>query len=519
MMYINYNTVGGIEYGTVTTSVRNGSKVGKGEKIYLGRVIDKERGVFKSRERGIFTYDLASNTFGKVPADYIEPKIERKTKYEKRPERIVSFGDIFLLDKFISQSGFCDAIDAIGFRNHDTLYALLAYYLLSPHANCHAEDWWNLTYAKYLYPKAQMSSQRISDALVDIGSEDAKQKFFKEYFCFLAKDDNVERSDNPAPFTDGILIDSSGLPNAIHFPLTAMNNHNGKISEEVRLIYVVQQQTGMPLFFRYVAGNVIDVSTLPRTIAELKANGINTNFAILDAGYYTGKNADILLDAGVAFISRMKSNFKIYQRVVKNHLDTLESKNNLVRFNKRLVYVKCIPCRIGEKEDRNAYAYLCKDLTTKHELQKHLIEQAEDENMQGAEIFDAMREHGVFVLISSRKIDSKKILQLYYTRDQVEKIFELCKQDTKILPLNVETEATFRGHLMMTFMSAVLVKMLSTKMADTVLTTESMFMNLHEQHAIVYDTELVTTEPTRKMNIAYNTLGIECPQSIPYVPG
>ncbi len=513
-MYINYNTVGGIEYGTVTSSIRNGSKVGKGDKIYLGRVIDKKLGIFKSRERGIFTYDLETNTFGKVPVDYIEPTVKRKTKYEKRPEKIVSFGDIYLLHNYLNKCGFNVAMDAMGFRNPDTLYALLSYYLLSPHANCHAEDWWNLTYARFLFPKAQMSSQRISDALVDIGSEDAKHKFFKEYFRYLAKDDNVERSDNPAPFTDGILIDSSGLPNAIHFPLTAMNNHNGKISEEVRLIYVVQQQTGMPLFFRYVAGNVIDVSTLPRTIAELKANGINTNFAILDAGYYTSKNADVLLDAGVTFISRMKNTFKVYQRVVKNHLDTLESKNNLVRYNKRLVYVKCVPCRIGEKENRPAFAYLCRDLTTKHELQKHLLERAEDENLQGAEIFDAMREHGVFVLIFSKNIDSKKILQLYYTRDQVEKIFEICKQDTKILPLNVETEPTFRGHLMMTFMAAVIIKMLSKELADTILTTESMFMNLHEQHAVVYDEELITTEPTRKMNIAYQTLGIECPSTV-----
>ena len=48
-MYINYNIVNGIEYGTVTTSVRDGKKVGKSKGIYLGRVIDKERGIFKSR--------------------------------------------------------------------------------------------------------------------------------------------------------------------------------------------------------------------------------------------------------------------------------------------------------------------------------------------------------------------------------------------------------------------------------------------------------------------------------------
>ncbi len=81
----------------------------------------------------------------------------------------------------------------------------------------------------------------------------------------------------------------------------------------------------------------MDVSTITRTIAELKANGVNTKFAILDAGYYTGINADALLDAGISFMARMKSNFKVYQNAVKDHLKKLESKENAVLFNKRLV--------------------------------------------------------------------------------------------------------------------------------------------------------------------------------------
>lgn len=245
-MYINYNTVHGIEYGTATKSVRKGSSVGKGDSIYLGRVIDKEKGIFKNRDRGLFVYDVKTNTFDSVPADYVEPKTKRKTKYASRPALVVSFGDIYLLNEFLNECGIMYAVEAIGYRNPDTIRALLAYYILSSHANCHAEDWWELTFAKYLYPDAQLASQRISEALADIGSEDAKRSFFKEYFCFLegceALDDETEGIE------DGILIDSSGLPNSIHFPLTAVNNHNGVISEELRLIYVVQQSTGMPLF-------------------------------------------------------------------------------------------------------------------------------------------------------------------------------------------------------------------------------------------------------------------------------
>jgi transposase len=299
--------------------------------------------------------------------------------------------------------------------------------------------------------------------------------------------------------------------------LTAVNNHNGVISEEIRLIYVVQQKTGLPLFFRYVAGNVIDVSTLKRTIAELKANGVETNFAILDAGYYTGVNADALFDAKISFITRCKSNFKVYKNIVAEHLPTLESRENLVRYNKRLVYIKCIPCKVGEAEDRLAYAYLCKDLTMKHELEKKLVERAEDEKLADTEIYDTMQSQGIFMLISSRQIAKDKLLPLYYTRDQIEKIFQLCKQDGKILPVNVETEKSFRGHLMMTFMTAVILKMMSDKLTGSSLTTESMFSYLHEQHAVVYDKELITQEPVKKMNEAYKLFKVQCPETIPRV--
>lgn len=511
-MYINYKIQGGHEYAIVVTSVRKGKTVSKADSIYLGRVVDKERHIFKNRERGLYIYDPDTNTFSGVPAEYEEPKIHRKTKYPVRRNLVVSFGDVFLLDEYLKKTGFIKAIDAIGFSNADTLHALLAYYILSSLSNAHAQDWWELTYAKYLYPKAQLASQRISDALEDIGSEEAKRNFFQEYFRFLER--TSTSGSNTHGIEDGILIDSSGLPNAIRFPLTAVSNHNGVISEEIRLIYVVQQRTGLPLFFRYVAGNVIDVSTLKRTIAELKANGVNTKFAILDAGYYTGVNADALLDANVSFITRCKSNFKVYKNVVAAHLSTLESRENLTRYNKRLVYIKCVPCMIGEKENRPAYAYLCKDLTMKHELEKKLVERAEDESLSGEEIFDSMQKQGIFVLISSRKISKENLLPLYYTRDQIEKLFELCKQDGKILPINVETEKSFRGHLMMTFMASAILKMMSDTLKGSTLTVASMLAYLHEQHAVVYDDQFITTEPVKKMNEAYKIFKVQCPEVI-----
>ena len=61
----------------------------------------------------------------------------------------------------------------------------------------------------------------------------------------------------------------------------------------------------------------------------------------------------------------------------------------------------------------------------------------------------------------------------------------------------VETEDTLRGRLTMTFIAAVTLKMMSDKLSNISPTTETMIMNLHEQHTIVYDKEFITTEPVK----------------------
>ena len=66
-MYISYNVVDGNEYATVVRSVRDGARVTKEDRVYLGRVVDRARGVYRSRARGLFSYDLATGEFGPAP--------------------------------------------------------------------------------------------------------------------------------------------------------------------------------------------------------------------------------------------------------------------------------------------------------------------------------------------------------------------------------------------------------------------------------------------------------------------
>ncbi|MCD8203285.1 MAG: transposase [Prevotella sp.] len=524
IMYIEYVTIRGKCYASVTESVRladkdnkkrKGSPVAKGKTIYLGRVIDKERHIYKNRERGMYTYDLETDTYGPVPDDFTASEEPKKRVPARRPAS-PAFGDIFVCDEIIKKYGFNKSIDAICFPNPDTIRALLGYYIVSKEANCHAETWYESSYAQYLYPNAQMASQRISEALSVIGSEDAKQAFFKEYLRFL--DLNKENFDNTPPASsmvkDCILIDSTGLSSAIKFPLTAMSNHNGIINEEIRLIYVVQRSTSMPMFFRYVAGNVIDATTIARTIAELKAYGVEIGCAILDAGYYTGPNADILIAEKIPFVSRVRENMNIYKNTVAQYRDGIESCENMVRFNGRVLYVKCVPVRIGSKADHDAYAYLCLDINTRGHANKDTSLRANEQKMTDEELFDELHNQGFFVIISTLKLPVTEILPLYYQRDRIEKIFELAKENAGLLPLNVQTEESFRGHLLMTFMATALLELMSQNLKKAKISVDSALSTLSNHRVDVYDEWFVTREPVKKMNQIYKALKIKCPISI-----
>jgi hypothetical protein len=497
-MFIAYDIKNGIEYAKLCITKRDGLRTYK-DYVNLGRVLDKERGIYTNRERGVFTYDLQSNTYDKAPVEFVPP-----AKGHRKEPLIVDFGDAFFLDAYVRKSGLFAAVEAIGYGNPDTLKAMLSYYVLCSMANRYAQDWWEGSYARILYPKANLSSQRISDFLAVVGDEYSQRKFFCEYFNFLDKSGNN---------SENLLIDSTGLPNSIHFPLTAINNHNGKISNEIRLIYIVQQNTGLPIYFRYCPGNVIDATTLTRCIAELKEHGVNTKFAILDAGYYTDDNIKEFYVSKISFITRLKENLKLYKALVAENLGTLESKENLVEYNGRYVYLKRVPCQLAAKK---AYAYIGLDIERKSIEANKTFRRAKDFKLTNDQVYDVIQKQGVFILVSSRRIAANKLLPLYYIRQQIEQVFDIGKNYADMLPLRVQTEETFRGHLLLTFIATIVLKKIQDALKNTSITPMSLFLNLRNQKCKLYQDKAITQEPFKRANDSYKFFGITCPVTIPY---
>jgi hypothetical protein len=494
-MYIDYNIKNGNTYARLSNSIRKNGKVEKEDKGNLGRVLDKERGIYQNRERGVFTFDLATGIYGSAPADVVPTK----TNKSRKEQLILDFGDTFFLDWYIKNEGLRSVINAVKYGNPDTLYAMICYYIVCSMANSHAESWWEGSYARILYPKANLTSQRISEFLAAIGDEYVQRMFFQAHFAWLGQT-GIQ--------LESVLIDSTGLPNSIHFPLTAVNNHNGDISNEVRLIYVVHQKTGLPIFFRYCAGNIIDASTLLRCVEELKAQGIDVKFAILDAGYYTNGNIREFSERKISFITRMKENYSLYKELVTEHLGTLAEKENLIAYNGRYVYLKCIECKV---EGYRAYAYIGLDIARKSLETQRTFKSAASKKMSVNQVFGAMEKQGVFILIASRRIAKMKVLPLYYTRQQIEQVFDVGKNYADMLPIRVHSEETFRGHLLLTFIATIIIKRIQDALSATPITPVSLFQELRNQKCKVFNDRVIAMEAFKKANDCYKQFSLKCP--------
>ena len=125
------------QYASAAVSRRDGRRT-HGDHACLGRVVDRERGVSRGRERGYLAFDVATGERGRVP-DGLEPDAPEDGR-RSRP-RTLSLGDAWVLDQLMHKSGPWDVADEVPWANRDTPRAMVAFHVCSRLASRHAEEW------------------------------------------------------------------------------------------------------------------------------------------------------------------------------------------------------------------------------------------------------------------------------------------------------------------------------------------------------------------------------------------
>jgi hypothetical protein len=466
----------------------------------LGKVIDLENGIFKSRLRGTFKFNLED---GFLDDDSLI-LFDRANSVIQ--EESLRFGDIFTALEILKREELIQLFSSLCPKNEDTLLSLLFFRLLSDEPFINAYNWWNHTYAKILFPNASVTSQRISEFLITLGTGTHNQRFFSDYLKLIYKDNEAT----------GIIIDSTGAPNDIRIDLTKINNHNGLITNEIRLIYVIDRIKKTPIYFRVVAGNIIDLLTLQYTVNELKAYNIGIKYSVLDAGYYSEDNIRFLNSNNINFVMRMVPNTSIAKELISKHIDSIIDMENRIMHNNRLLFVKKIPfIHFG----RQAYAFIAVDHRKRCDEIFTLVNNNDNRKTKNSkksteELEKQSKTMGCFVLLSSLDLEIEEVLPYYSSRNYIEQIFDISKNNGVLLPLRVHSVDALMGHFLLNFLTVISYMKINSLLEKTRFSAKNMLYELGFLMGKYINDKIYVYEPNRSMKELLKLCQVQIPRII-----
>jgi len=465
MSFIRIQKFGKQDYAYEITSYWDKkTKSPKQKSLYLGVVIDKEKKIF-----------------------------ERRIQHKENERLILDYGDTFLIKNFFGQTGFEQLLQRVFGNGLQNVLALLSYRLCHGSAMMYAKTWFDGSYAKLQYPDANLSSQRVSEFLKLLSDEGLQRKFFQEYIPTIPKNKS------------GIIIDGTSLPNQIHIPLTAWGLSGEEIDKQIRFLLIVDEKSKQPLYFRTLAGNILDVSTLNNSIQELKQYGIEKAFTFVDAGFFSEDNILELYKNEMNFLIRLPSQRILYKELVANHAKNMETASNIVRNGKRGLFVKQVEVNLFGK---NAFAYLVLDPKRKgREIDRLIIQNADEAEKQETELEYALSTRGLMILVSSFSILKTEVVQTYYLRQAAEMLFGFSKDDIALLPLRVHSEDNLRGFLFLQFITLVAFTLLKQKLGKEY-TVEEALITMRNLKCKVFSKEVIVGELTKEQKQITEKLGV-----------
>lgn len=387
--------------------------------------------------------------------------------------------------------------------------------------HCILRDGANITCDRFIERSFMSSIVRIPSSTLrtdsrfyqTLGTYELKLDFFRQFTALM-------RKHHPG-FGKGCYVDSTPLSNDISdFPLNRLCSHGTNTSSnQVRLVLILDIQTGLPVWFDLIPGNVLDLSTIMDVNERVsKALGIRIEDFVLDAGYVCRNvieayNLDDNPDK--TLIARMPN---------KNgyNMEKLFQDSRNLFSNAKYSFVRKSHTYFGIRKEveifgKRGYAYIYVDDENASDYYKTYLSRHRDK-------YDAMSmkdknrvryEGGFFVLVSNVDTAPDRLLDLYYGRTEIETVFLTAKEYLKLLPLNKQEEETVRGKIMLDMMALIVYLQIRKRTVPTGRSVSDYIYDLQSVMSFRADKDTIKVEFVNKQaKAAYTLLSAVAPSSI-----
>lgn len=488
-----------------------------GKVLYLSK--DRKNGIFLSPTRGLTAYDAVSDSFQPV-----DPSDERIKPFNTMlaPEIHTVFGDTYLLLEFLEKSGLLSVFQSI-FQKKSDYERFLAHVLhgvLKDGSKISCDDFIEKSFASYLLKDIILSSLHTDSRYFSMmGDDHTKLAFFKNFVSYMQK--------RCPAFGKGCYVDSTPLPNDImNNPFNALSCHGIAASDTmVRLILVLDETTGLPVWYDIIPGNLPDISTIMNVLNDVAESlGIVIDSLVLDSGYISQSLIEAFhIGSGKTLIGRMPARhgypFKELYWQVKPLFG--KGKYNFIRNHHTYFGKRKSITLFGRSE----YAYVYVD-------QNNALKRYGDYLTEHEEEFAAMKDkdkdwmtvkYGFFILISNLETTPEKLLTSYFERTQIEIAFKTSKEYLEMLPLSKWTDETVRGKILHDIIDTIIVLNLRRAVDNSGRSLSEIYGKTQSLMCTLGRDQIVTVEtPNKQVRNYYKLLNLVVPSHVDlnkYSPG
>jgi transposase len=457
------------------------------------------------------------------------------------------YGATYLFDRIGGDTGVAEDLKTC-FPNSYRQILSIAYYLILEDRNplSRFPRWAALHRHPY---GGTISSQRSSELFASI-TEEARQRFFQIQ--------GKRRVDREYLAYDSTSISSySKCLRQVRYGKNKDHEHLAQIN----LSLLFGQQSRLPFYYRKLAGNIPDVKTLKKLLADMNTLGYKKIKVVLDRGFFSAANINDLYKHHMKFLIATKLSLKF----LKAHLDLVRDKmrswthysqtyqlyayslpitwnyvqkrpykGDTLKANRRMyLHLYYSPDRAleDEKSFNNRLATWQEELESgrrnpEHEKQYAKYFDVKSTPVRGTKaiakekaLAETKRNYGYFSLVSNEVKEAWKALEIYRNKDLVEKAFDNLKERLNLRRVAVSSEQSLDGKLFVQFIALIFLSFITKKMQENNLFKDYTMQEVLDEFDIIECFEvpgqqLQVGETTKRQMDLYTKMGVMPPTSL-----
>lgn len=411
--------------------------------------------------------------------------LEAHGKLESKPmtaPTVLQCGVSILFDKVSVDTGL-RAIIKECFPDKWQKILTLSYYFGAENKAVHHINTWS-SLVKTPYGK-KMSSQRVSELCKELTQEE-QTRFF-----------NVWMKHNLDGGYHAMDITSVSSYSALNEMVKYGYNRDGENLPQINMLMITGNNSKIPCYYEILPGSIRDVNTLNKVMADLDWMERKHLHLVLDKGFYSEKNIDMLYKhhhkfiVGMTFVStfandcveRVQASIMNVDNYISLHGNDLYAKSFIEKWKGHRMYVHVYYDSAKADGEYREFSRKIQDLKveleTKKEIKSHKLDYEKyfiikETPVRGRKVFintEAVKTFqnkraGYFILVSNDEKDSTKTLEVYRKKDIVEKAFDNLKSSLEYKRMRTHSKETMQGRFFLQFLALILMMDIQNKMQE-----------------------------------------------------